>query len=218
MNTNAPTTSGNASVPDPVLRSPGDNRPHGESTRSGVLTVRGLKKRYGGGENAGDAGRAVDLAAGEVLLVMGPSGSGKTTLLLMLGALLRPSAGSITVTSREGVDVDIAAAREKELPVLRSRTFGFIFQDYALLDALTATENIAVAANLAGTTGPATHERARELLAVFGLTGREHHRPGRSQRLAQQGQPATKPGRRTGAARSRGRGQGRRRRGLSAKS
>lgn len=47
MNTNAPTTSGNASVPDPVLRSPGKNRPHGESTRSGVLTVRGLTKTYG---------------------------------------------------------------------------------------------------------------------------------------------------------------------------
>ena len=191
MNTNAPTTSGNASVPDPVLRSPGNNRPHGESTRSGVLTVRGLTKTYGAGETAVDAVRAVDLdlAAGEVLLVMGPSGSGKTTLLLMLGALLRPSAGSITVTSRDGVDVDIAAAREKELPVLRSRTFGFIFQDYALLDALTATENIAVAANHAGTTGSAARHRAPQLLERVGLAHRAAARPsqmsgGEQQRVA----------------------------------
>ncbi len=191
MNTNAPTTSGTASVPDPVLRSPGDNTPHGESTRPGVLTVRGLTKTYGAGDTTVDAVRAVDLdlAAGEVLLVMGPSGSGKTTLLLMLGALLRPSAGSITVTSRDGVDVDIAAAREKELPTLRSRTFGFIFQDYALLDALTATENIAVAANLAGTTGPAAHERARVLLKRVGLAHRAAARPsqmsgGEQQRVA----------------------------------
>lgn len=191
MNTNALTTSGNAPVPDPVLRSPGDNTPHGESTRPGVLTVRGLTKTYGSGDTTVDAVRAVDLdlAAGEVLLVMGPSGSGKTTLLLMLGALLRPSAGSITVTSRDGVDVDIAAAREKELPVLRSRTFGFIFQDYALLDALTATENIAVAANLAGTTGSAARHRATQLLERVGLAHRAAARPsqmsgGEQQRVA----------------------------------
>ncbi|WP_369010396.1 ATP-binding cassette domain-containing protein, partial [Escherichia coli] len=57
-----------------------------------------------------DAVRSVDLgvASGEVLLVMGPSGSGKTTLLLMLGALLRPTSGSITVTGRDRRDVDIA--------------------------------------------------------------------------------------------------------------
>ncbi len=129
MNTNAHTP-GTAQVPDPVPPSSGDNRPTSQSTRPRVLTVRGLTKTYGAGDTAVDAVRAadLDLAAGEVLLVMGPSGSGKTTLLLMLGALLRPSAGSITVTSREGIDVDIPAAREKELPALRSRTFGFIFQ------------------------------------------------------------------------------------------
>ena len=67
MNTNAPTTSGNAPVPDPVLRSPGDNTPHGESTWPRVLTVRGLTKTYGAGDTTVDAVRAVDLdlAAGE---------------------------------------------------------------------------------------------------------------------------------------------------------
>lgn len=156
-----------------------------------VLTGRGLTKTYGSGETAVEAVRAVelDVVSGEVLLVMGPSGSGKTTLLLMLGALLRPTSGSITVTSRDGRDVDIAAAPEKQLPSLRSRTFGFIFQDYALLDALSATENIAVAANLAGTTGSAAHQRATELLDRVGLAHRAAARPsqmsgGEQQRVA----------------------------------
>jgi putative ABC transport system ATP-binding protein len=156
-----------------------------------VLTVRGLTKTYGSGVTAVDAVRAVDLdvASGEVLLVMGPSGSGKTTLLLMLGALLRPTSGSITVAGRDGGEVDIAAAPEKQLPALRSRTFGFIFQDYALLDALAATENIAVAANLAGTTGAAAHDRAAELLDRVGLGHRAAARPsqmsgGEQQRVA----------------------------------
>jgi putative ABC transport system ATP-binding protein len=85
--------------------------------------------------------------------------------------------------------VDIAAAPEKQLPALRSHTFGFIFQDYALLDALTATENIAVAANLAGTTGSAAHHRATELLDRVGLAHRAAARPsqmsgGEQQRVA----------------------------------
>ena len=189
MNPNASTGSNAQATPD---RTPlGSNTPPTAPTRTPVLTVRGLSKTYGSGETAVDAVRAVDLdiASGEVLLVMGPSGSGKTTLLLMLGALLRPTAGSITVTGRDGRDVDIAAAPEKQLPVLRSRTFGFIFQDYALLDALTATENIAVAANLAGTTGAAAHHRAADLLDRVGLARRAAARPsqmsgGEQQRVA----------------------------------
>ncbi|WP_121255507.1 ATP-binding cassette domain-containing protein [Nocardioides ferulae] len=190
MTTN--TNSSAVPVPAPAAASPDDlsgNRNGAPAPRA--LTVRGLTKTYGTGDIAVDAVRAVDLdvAAGEVLLVMGPSGSGKTTLLLMLGALLRPTAGSITVTGRDGRDVDIAKAPEKQLPALRSRTFGFIFQDYALLDALTATENIAVAANLAGTTGPPAHERATELLNRVGLSHRTAARPsqmsgGEQQRVA----------------------------------
>lgn len=109
----------------------------------------------------------------------------------MLRALLRPTAGSITVTRRVGSPVDVAAAPEKALPALRAHTFGFIFQDYALLDALTATENenIAVAANLAGTTGAAATDRARGLLERVGLAHRAAARPlqlsgGEQQRVA----------------------------------
>lgn len=144
-----------------------------------VVAVRGLTKTYGQGVTEVAAVRQVDLDvhAGEVLLVMGPSGSGKTTLLLMLGALLRPTAGSITVTLRDGRTVDLAATPERQLPGLRAHAFGFIFQDYALLDALTASENIAVAANIAGLTGSAATSRAHELLERVGLSHRAAARP-----------------------------------------
>lgn len=187
-NTRAATASDPAGIPSPTADS---QAPPIGVRGAPVLTVRGLTKTYGSGDTTVDAVRSVDLdvASGEVLLVMGPSGSGKTTLLLMLGALLRPTAGSITVTGRDHRDVDIAAAPEKQLPALRSHTFGFIFQDYALLDALTATENIAVAANLAGTTGSAAHRRATELLDRGGLAHRATARPsqmsgGEQQRVA----------------------------------
>jgi putative ABC transport system ATP-binding protein len=144
-----------------------------------LLSVRGLTKTYGRGPIAVHAVRDVDLDvhAGEVVLVMGPSGSGKTTLLLMLGALLRPTSGTITVQRPRGGTVDVAAAPERDLPALRSNAFGFIFQDYALLGALTATENVAVACNLAGLAGAAARRRARDLLGRVGLLERAAFRP-----------------------------------------
>ena len=146
-----------------------------------VLSVRGLTKTYRSGPTEVHAVRGVDLDvhAAEVLLVMGPSGSGKTTMLLMLGALLRPTNGSITVSTRSRGAVDVAAAPERTLPGLRARTFGFVFQDYALLGALTATENIAVACDLAGVTGADGRRRARDLLRRVGLADRATFRPAR---------------------------------------
>ena len=153
--------------------------PSAVQDRPVTVAVRGLNKTYGQGAAQVAAVRDVDLDvhAGEVLLVMGPSGSGKTTLLLMLGALLRPTAGSIVVTGRSHSRIDLATTPERELPALRAHTFGFIFQDYALLDALTATENIAVAANIAGTKGTAAHQRAQQLLDRVGLAHRADARP-----------------------------------------
>lgn len=121
---------------------------------------------------------------GEVVLIMGPSGSGKTTLLSMLGGMLRPSAGTIVVDG-----VDLAQASERALPRLRARSFGFVFQDYNLLSALNAIENVALACNLAGTTGRAAYERARAALERFGLGARLAFTPaqlsgGEKQRVA----------------------------------
>jgi putative ABC transport system ATP-binding protein len=157
-----------------------------------VLQVHRLRKTYGHGEAAVHAVRDVDLvvAAGEVVLVMGPSGSGKTTLLLMLGALLTPSSGQITVADRgRGRRINLVGADARDLPALRAHTFGFVFQDYALLGALTAAENVTVAANLAGLRGRAAAARAHTLLDRVGLASRAHARPthlsgGEQQRVA----------------------------------
>ena len=131
-----------------------------------VIRTRALSKSFGEGQTRVDAVRAVhlELARGEIVLIMGPSGSGKTTLLSMLGGLLRPSGGEIWVG-----EIDIAGLPEAALPPFRARTFGFVFQDFNLLAALDATENVEVALNLAGSRGPRARERARELLVALGL-------------------------------------------------
>ena len=151
-----------------------------------TVSVHDLTKTYGDGDLAVDAVRHVDLEvdAGEVVLIMGPSGSGKTTLLLMLGAMLRPTSGSITV---EGTD--LAHAPERTLPPLRATHFGFVFQDFNLLTALDAFENVELACNLAGVHGRAARSRATELLTRLGLGQRLHARPdqlsgGEKQRVA----------------------------------
>jgi putative ABC transport system ATP-binding protein len=131
-----------------------------------ALVAHDLTKTFGEGDLAVTAVRAVDLevASGEVVLIMGPSGSGKTTLLSMLGGMLRPTTGSVLV---EGID--ITKARERDLPHVRARHFGFVFQDFNLLSALTALENVELACNLAGVTGRAARHRAQTLLEKFEL-------------------------------------------------
>jgi putative ABC transport system ATP-binding protein len=134
-----------------------------------LVRVHGLWKVFGEGETRVEAVRDVEmeLARGEIVLVMGPSGSGKTTLLSMLGGLLRPTDGEIWVDG-----VDIAKLSEHELPRFRAHRFGFIFQDFNLLAALSAEENVEVALNLAGSRGTAADARARQLLDELGLGGR----------------------------------------------
>ena len=131
-----------------------------------LIRIRGLTKVFGEGDIRIEAVANVDLDldGGEIVLVMGPSGSGKTTLLSMLGGLLRPSFGEIWVG-----DVDIAALSESQLPPFRATTFGFIFQDFNLLAALSAEENVEVALNLAGIRGADAKARAEGLLMSLGL-------------------------------------------------
>jgi putative ABC transport system ATP-binding protein len=126
-----------------------------------LVSIRNLAKSFGDGETRVEAVRGVDLDlhAGEIVLIMGPSGSGKTTFLTMLGGLLRPSGGEIRIDG-----TDIAALTERQLPPFRARTFGFIFQDFNLIAALSARENVEVALNIAGENGAAARERAERLL------------------------------------------------------
>jgi putative ABC transport system ATP-binding protein len=124
------------------------------------------------------------LARGEVVLVMGPSGSGKTTLLSMLGGLLRPTSGELWIDG-----VDITGLSERELAGFRARRFGFIFQDFNLLQALSASKNVEVALNLAGTSGATADERATDLLSSLGRNRRLRFKPeqlsgGERQRVA----------------------------------
>jgi putative ABC transport system ATP-binding protein len=151
-----------------------------------AISVRQLTKTFGEGDIAVHAVSGIDLdvAAGEVVLVMGPSGSGKTTLLLMLEAMLRPTSGSVIIDG-----VDLATARERRLPALRATQLGFIFQDFNLLSALSARENVELACNLAGTVGHAARDRATDLLGRVGLPNRLGFRPdqlsgGEKQRVA----------------------------------
>src|SRR3970040_35362 len=129
-------------------------------TAQPLVRTRGLAKTFGERETRVDAVRGLDLELerGEIVLVIGPSGSGKTTFLSMLGGLLRVSAGEIWIDG-----TDIAALGERELPTFRARTFGFIFQDFNLVAALSACENVEVALNIAGLSGRAARERSRAL-------------------------------------------------------
>jgi putative ABC transport system ATP-binding protein len=151
-----------------------------------ALAARQLDKTFGEGSTQVHAVRGVDLEvqAGEVVLIMGPSGSGKTTLLSMLGAMLRPTSGEIVVDGN-----DLAAIPEARLPTLRATTFGFVFQDFNLLGALTAQENVEFALNLTDVSGKEARGRAQDLLTKLGLGERLSFRPdqlsgGEKQRVA----------------------------------
>ena len=151
-----------------------------------TLQITHVTKRYGSGTTEVTAVRDVSLSVspGEIVLIMGPSGSGKTTLLSMLGALLKPTDGTIQLNG-----TIISALAENQLPDIRLRQFGFIFQDFNLLSALTALENVAIVAELAGTKSGEAKRKAASILTDLGLSERLHFLPeklsgGEKQRVA----------------------------------
>ncbi len=150
------------------------------------LQVQNVTKRFGSGDLEVVAVNDVSLSVdpGDVVLIMGPSGSGKTTLLMMLGALLKPTEGRITVDG-----VTISDLSERKLPDVRLRHFGFIFQDFNLLSALTVQDNVAFAAELTGIGRKEARAKARSLLTDLGLGHRLRFSPeklsgGEKQRVA----------------------------------
>lgn len=151
-----------------------------------LLVADNVHMTYGSGHTAVHAVRGVDLRlqAGEIALVMGPSGSGKTTLLSMLGGLLEPSEGSVSLDG-----ADFYGLPRRRRPGVRARSLGFVFQAFNLLGALTAEQNVLFPARLVGRVGPEQRERAASLLDRVGLSARRHHRPsdlsgGEQQRVA----------------------------------
>lgn len=105
--------------------------------------------------------------------LVGSSGAGKTTLLALIGGLERVQGGSLLVDGREVADLEGDALAE-----YRRTTVGFVFQHFGLLEALTAQENVELAAVLAGERPAARRERASELLGAVGMAHRATHRPG----------------------------------------
>ena len=126
-----------------------------------MLELKNVIKRYEVGERPVVALDGVDLSIepGTFVAVVGPSGSGKSTLLNMLGALDRPDSGTIAFNGRE-----IAALDEEDQARFRRESIGFVFQFFNLLPAMTAWENVAMPALLAGTSLRKSKGRAVELL------------------------------------------------------
>jgi putative ABC transport system ATP-binding protein len=143
-------------------------------------------KIYGSGENAVSAlaGATLDILPGQVTLIEGPSGSGKTTLISILGLLLRPTSGQVWLEGR-----DVSRLGERDLPPLRARNFGFVFQGFNLFPALTALDNVAMAIQMKDPGAKDPRGEARRLLELVDLGPRVDHLPadlsgGQKQRVA----------------------------------
>ena len=144
-----------------------------------VLEIENLTKTYklGKREIQPLTNLNLEVQRGEFTAIMGPSGSGKTTLLNVIGCIDKASSGKVLIDN-----VDIAKLPESKLYKIRRDKIGFIFQNFNLLPYLNARENVELAMELAGKFQGQRGERAKQLLATVGLSGREQHRP---QRLSQ---------------------------------
>ena len=116
----------------------------------------------------------VVIGEGEFVAVEGPSGSGKSTLLQLLGALDRPTSGSVQFGGRE-----LETMSDQELTELRRNDIGFVFQQFNLIPTLTAVENVEAALASTGMHGDARQARSDEVLAQVGLAERRDHLPSR---------------------------------------
>jgi putative ABC transport system ATP-binding protein len=151
-----------------------------------AVEAREVTKVYGAGRLAVPVLRGVSMsvARGELVALEGPSGSGKTTLLSVLGCLLTPTGGQVTIA---GDEVD--TRRRDALWTFRRRSIGFVFQHYNLFPSLTAVENVQYALNFRGWRGPKARREAERMLRLVGLGDRLGFRPrdlsgGQKQRVA----------------------------------
>ena len=161
-----------------------------------ALDMKGICKTYWQGDAEIRALQNVNLhiAPGEFLAITGQSGSGKSTLMNILGCLDTPTEGSYRIGGRE-----IGEMSPWELAVFRSRTIGFIFQNFCLVPDLDAQENVELPLLYQGLPRRERRERAREALERVGLGERLHHRPnqmsgGQQQRAAVAQALSARPG------------------------
>ena len=142
-----------------------------------MLNVRDISKSYPTPRGELRILSGISLAAerGDAIAIMGPSGSGKSTLLYVLGALERPSSGTVTLDGQDPFGLD-----ERAQAAFRNRHIGFVFQDHSLLPQCSVLENVLAPTLAAARTTSAQDDerRARDILGQVGLQDRLEHRPG----------------------------------------
>jgi putative ABC transport system ATP-binding protein len=150
-----------------------------------VVETRDLKKTYMLGKVPVEALRGINLKVekGDFLAILGPSGSGKSTLLNLIGALDKPTSGTLLVDG-----VDVSKLNDNQLADLRLKV-GFVFQFFNLISRFTAKENVELSMQIANKTKAERSKRAEELLETVGLKERMKHKPaelsgGQQQRVA----------------------------------
>ena len=160
--------------------------PRADGREPGAVALRDVHRDYplAGEPVHAVRGVSLDIADGEYAAVVGPSGCGKSTLLNLMGAIDRPTSGTVTIAGR-----DVSRLRDADATRFRLLHVGFVFQRFYLLPALTAVENVMLPMAEAGVGRAERRARARELLAYVGLGARERHRPsqlsgGEQQRVA----------------------------------
>lgn len=151
-----------------------------------VLEAQDVTKSFEEGKHAVQVlkGCSLSVERGEIVSLEGPSGSGKTTLLSILGCILTASSGSVSI---EGNAVD--PAHLTQLPAIRRKSIGFVFQQFNLFPSLTALENVQYALNIKGVRDRRARTEAERVLDQVGMGERKHFLPrdlsgGQKQRVA----------------------------------
>jgi lipoprotein-releasing system ATP-binding protein len=141
-----------------------------------ALELRGVRRTYRTEGGSLSILRGVDLllVPGEIVALVAPSGSGKSTLLHLAGLLERPDGGKVFVGGR-----DSGALADRDRTAIRRDSIGFVYQFHHLLGEFSALENVVLPQMIAGVAKRVAQERARKLLAAFGLAERTRHLPGK---------------------------------------
>ncbi len=160
-----------------------------------ILEFQGVKKDYFLGETIVHALQGIDLTVkqGEFAAILGTSGSGKTTLLNLAGIIDDPTTGEVAINGH-----DIGSLSDNRKAELRSRTIGYVFQNFNLISVLSAIENVMLSLQIKGDSPSTIRKEAQGRLAEVGLGEFMHHRPdklsgGQRQRVAIARALITKP-------------------------